>query len=317
MKKKSVLFGGVGTAAIALLAGGTGFFFDMAFRRNPHLAKDKKKKSETERQRQIREEIESAMKWISEQETESLFLTSYDGLKLHATFLPAKQETGKTVLAVHGYRNYGIREYAAMAPFYHALGYNLLIVDDRGHGESEGSYVGYGWQDHFDCEKWIDYLVLRFGQKAEIFLYGISMGAATVMITSGDDLPSQVKGVIADCGYTSAVDQFRYMLKHIYHIPEVPLLPLIRQLTIRRVGYDIYDCDAKRALKRTKLPYLLIHGKKDDFVPTAMGYENYETCASEEKELLLIEGAGHAESYFLGKEIYEQHVTEFLKKWSS
>lgn len=316
MKKKYWLAGAAGAAgALAVLAGGTGFFFEMAFPRKPKVSLPAPQKEETDLQRECRLRIQAGMEWMKEQGTEKLFISSYDGLRLKATFLPAEQESHRTILAVHGYRNHGEREFAAMVRFFYEQGYNVLMVDDRGHGESSGDYVGYGWQDHYDCESWIEYLVQRFGEESEIFLYGISMGAATVMITAGDPLPPQVKGVIADCGYTNAMEQFRHVLKTTYHLPSFPLLWLTRQLAIRRAGYDVKKCDARKALEQAELPILFIHGDQDDFVPTVMSMENYEACASEDKELLLIEGAGHAQCYFVDTERYEAAVREFLTEW--
>ncbi len=313
MKKKALWIGGAGI--VALLAGGSRFFFEVAVPRNSHIPRLGKKEEEDVWRKEIRQRIGKAIEWLKDQETEQLTVTSYDGLKLRATLFPAGQEIPpKIIVAVHGYRNCGEREYAAMAPFFHRLGYHLLMVDDRAHGESEGDYIGYGWQDHFDCETWIEYLIRRFGQEAEIVLYGISMGAATVMITAGDRLPEQVKGVIADCGYTSAMDQFRFVLKTVYHLPAFPLLPLTRRLTKRKAGYDFEDCDAKTALGRATLPFLFIHGDQDDFVPTSMGRENLKACTSEKKELLLIEGAGHAQSYFVDTARYEEAVERFLSQ---
>lgn len=313
MGKKAWLAGGAGLAA--LLAGGSCFFYEVAIPRKSKIRLPEKD-SDGSKRKEIERRIEGAGRWIEEQHPEKLMLASYDGLRLNAKLILAEERTEKTILAVHGYRSSGAQDFGAMLPFYHELGYNVLLMDDRGHGESEGDYVGYGWQDHFDCRKWIDYLALRFGDKAEIFLHGVSMGAATVMITAGEELPEQVKGIISDCGYTSAVDQFKYVLKKYYHLPSFPLLPMTRQLTKLRAGYDFADCDARKALKKATLPILFIHGDQDDFVPTAMGYENYESCASEDKELVLIEGAGHAQSYYVNTEGYETAVREFLEKWS-
>ena len=318
MKKKYWLAGAASAAGVlAVLAGGTGFFFEMAFPRKPRFTLPASPKEMTDFQKECEQRIQDGMEWMKEKGTEKLFISSYDGLRLKATFLPAAEESTRTILAVHGYRNYGEREYAAMARFYYEMGYNVLIVDDRGHGESSGDYVGYGWQDHYDVESWIQYLIQRFGENSEIFLYGISMGAATVMIAAGDPQPPQVKGIIADCGYTSIIDQFKYMMKKEYRLPSFPLLWMTRKLAIHRAGYDIKKCDAKKALEQAELPILFIHGKEDDFVPTFMSEENYEACASEYKELLLMEGAGHAKCYFVDTELYEETVREFLDQWGT
>ena len=318
MKKKYLLAGAASAAGVlAVLAGGTGFFFEMAFPRKPRVTLPESSKEETELQKECRARIQAGLDWMKEKGTEKLFISSYDGLRLKATFLPAEEESNKTILAVHGYRNHGEREFAAMVRFYYEMGYNVLMVDDRGHGESGGDYVCYGWQDHFDVESWIQYLIQRLGEDSEIFLYGISMGAATVMITAGDSLPPQVKGVIADCGYTNIMEQFKHVLKTTYHLPSFPLIWLTRKVALRRAGYDIKNCDARKALEQAELPILFIHGDEDDFVPTVMSEENYEACASEYKELLLMEGAGHAQCYFVDTDLYEETVRAFLEQWGT
>lgn len=256
-------------------------------------------------------------KWLAAQQTETLHITTPDGLKLSAIFLPAQEKTDKTILAVHGYQSRGRNDYSAIAPFYHNLGYNMLIVDNRAHGDSEGEYIGFGCLDSRDCLRWIDALQKRLGDGCRIFLHGISMGASTVMMLSGSPaLPACVRGMICDCGFTSAWEVFAHLLKKDYHLPVFPIMHLTSLYCKIRAGYGFRDCNALDSLRKTKVPALFIHGEKDNFVPTWMGREEYKACASK-KKLLIVPGAGHAESYYAQTQDYEDAVRHFLEEYSA
>lgn len=312
MKKKGIALG-IGAGLVLAITGLIGIFYESSIPRNSKFVK-KNKEGKYADDSEKQKAYEEAKIWLDEIPKEEVEVCSFDGLRLYGTFIPAEKYTANTVILVHGYRACGFKDFGLMLPFYHELGVNILMPDDRGHGKSEGSYIGFGWHDHFDVEKWIDYLVIRFGERANIFLHGVSMGAATVMIASGDELPSQVRGVIEDCGYTNIIDQFKHNLTKGKKIPIFPILKGTNFLLKKKVGYQLYDCDAGKALRKTKLPYLFIHGDKDKFVPTKMVYENFEACASEDKELILIEGAKHAESYYVDSEKYETVVTDFINR---
>ena len=312
MKKRGIIIGTVGAGlVIAVAAGLVGYFYESAISRNPKLIKKGKEwhySDDPEKQ----EAYEKAKAWVDGIKKEELEICSFDGLRLHGTFIPAKNYTATTVVLVHGYRVGWFKDFGLMLKFYHEFGVNILLPDDRGHGESEGSYIGFGWHDHFDVEKWVEYLLVRFGENSNIFLHGVSMGAATVMIASGDDLPPQVKGIIEDCGYSTLDRQLKYNLTKGKNIPVSPLINAVSKVASKKVGYKFSDCDSIKALKKTALPYLFIHGDKDRFVPTEMVYENYDACASEDKEIVLIEGAKHAESYYVDNKTYEKAVVDFI-----
>lgn len=242
---------------------------------------------------------------------EELFRTSRDGLKLHATFFPAPKPSNRTVLAIHGYKSCGWKEYSLFLAFYHSLGFNMLLPDNRAHGQSEGDYIGFGNLDRFDCAMWAEYLAGRFGPDSEILLHGVSMGAATVLSASGDPLPLQVKGIVADCGYTSAWEEFSHEMKRSFHLPAFPVLPLCEGICKLRAGYGFRKNSPLEQVRKAKVPILFIHGDQDDFVPTQMVYPLFEACPTE-KRLLLIEGAKHAESMAAAPEKYQQAVKEFL-----
>lgn len=189
----------------------------------------------------------------------------------------------------------------------------MLLVDERAHGESEGTYIGFGCLDRKDAAKWAEYAVELLGGGCEIWLHGMSMGGSTVLMASGMKLPREVKGIISDCAFTNAWEVFSHVLKTQYHLPAFPVLNISDQMTISRAGYSLRECSAKEEVKKAKVPILFIHGDADTFVPCRMCREIYDACASE-KEILIIKGAGHCESFYKDQEKYEETLTAFLEK---
>lgn len=239
-------------------------------------------------------------------------LQSFDGLSLVAEYVPAAVPTGRTLLCIHGYTSTARREFSPVARALREAGYNLLLPDGRAHGQSEGRYVGFGATDRRDCLAWA-YEAQKRIPGCELALYGISMGAATVLLAAGDTaLPACVRGVVEDCGYTSAVDEFRHQARALAHVPPWPLVPLANRVCRRRAGYDYYrDANALAAVRRIRVPVLFIHGMEDTFVPTWMGQALYDACPAQ-KQLWLVPGARHAMSYAVAHEEYVRRVRDFL-----
>ncbi|MGO3581954.1 MAG: alpha/beta hydrolase, partial [Lacticaseibacillus paracasei] len=217
-------------------------------------------------------------------------------LNLVADYVPAAKPTNKTVVVAHGYMN--TKEF--MAPqikMFHDAGFNVLAPDDRGHGQSQGNYIGYGWPDRLDYLKWINQIIKKQGQQSQIALYGVSMGGATVMYLSGEKLPSQVKSIVEDCGYTSIIDELTYQAKAMFNLPKWPLIPSVALTATIKAGYNVFDASAITALHKNTRPILFIHGSKDKFVPTSMVYQNYRAATKSKKALWVVKGAGHAKSF--------------------
>lgn len=254
-------------------------------------------------------------KWLDTQDLQTVSVTSDDGLKLSATLIRNENPSDKVVICFHGYTSRSLNDYSAISSFYNKQGFNILLVDARAHGDSEGKYIGFGVLDRYDVLKWIEYTIKTFGKDCKIFLHGTSMGGATVLMASGLDLPKNVKGIIADCAFTSAYDVFSYILKRDYHLPKFPLMNITEILTKKYAGYGYNDANTLDAVKKTNIPILFIHGDKDDFVPTYMSRQNYEACNSD-KKLLIVKGADHAESYYSATEEYEQAIEEFFAKYA-
>ncbi len=204
-------------------------------------------------------------------------------LKLVADYVPAAKATKKTIVVAHGYmgKKEDMANYIRM---FHTMGYNVLAPDDRGHGASQGNYAGYGWPDRLDYIKWVKQVIAKDGQQSKISLFGVSMGGATVMFMSGEKLPSQVKAIIEDCGYSSIHDELAYELKELFGLPPFPLINTVNIVAQIRAGYNFDDGDAPTALKKNTRPIFFIHGAKDTFVPTKMVYTNYK-AAKQPKQL--------------------------------
>ncbi|MGN0159226.1 MAG: alpha/beta hydrolase [Brotaphodocola sp.] len=258
-------------------------------------------------------QIQECKKRLMELPHEDVFITSQDGLKLHGLFFERENAT-RVALCFHGYTSEGISDYAMMAEYYWNQGFSLLCVDERAHGKSEGTYIGFGCLDRYDARKWIDYLIERVGEECQILLHGVSMGGATVLMTSGLDLPDQVKGIISDCAFTSAWEVFTSVLKTMYHLPPFPLMQISDKMARREAGYGLDECNAKNEVKKSHVPTVFIHGSGDTFVPCSMVYELYEACAAS-KELLVIEGAGHAEAYYKEPERYRTVVQTWIDRY--
>lgn len=234
------------------------------------------------------------------------------GFKQYAWFLPASQDTNKTAIVVHGFTN-DKEDMKPYAMLFHDLGYNVLMPDNEAHGKSEGDLIGYGWNDRLNLIAWCKMLIEE-NQKSEISLFGLSMGGATVMMASGEKLPSQVVNIIEDCGYTSVWDELKFQAKEMYNLPAFPLLYEVSALSKIRAGFTYGEASSVNQLAKNKLPVLFIHGDKDNFVPTRMVYDNYKATKGA-KELLVVKGAKHAKAFETNPRVYQETIAQFLKKY--
>lgn len=242
-----------------------------------------------------------------------LYINSFDNLKLHGLFI--NNNTNKTIICVHGYKaKDGLYDFGMSAKFLNSLGYNLLFVDNRAHGLSQGKYIGFGVLDSIDVNSWIDYLVTNMNQET-IILYGMSMGEATVMnaASNSDSSPdsSPIKAIVADCGFASGYDEVAYQIKKMYHLPSFPLVPISNILLKLLAKYSLKDKEAYKSIKNYHNNLLIIHGGKDHFVPTSDAYKIFDNATCH-KKLLIVPGASHAKSYLKDTELYEKTFREFL-----
>ena len=248
-----------------------------------------------------------AIKWLDENTIE-LNQVSYDGLKLHSYYV--SQGCDVTIILVHGYMSQGTSVINQVKRFYEE-GYNMLIPDLRGHGKSDGTYIGMGLDDRKDIMMWIDYLVDNGHSK--IALYGISMGGATVLNVSGEELPLQVKAIISDCAYSSVVELLKYHLD-LGDIKNRVALSLASFMTYIRAGYRIEDVVPINKVKNSKVPILYIHGQKDEFIPVSMAYDLYNQTLSKKSLLILSEGV-HAYN-FKYSDVYYECVFDFINTYN-
>ncbi|MGX6961560.1 alpha/beta hydrolase [Vagococcus xieshaowenii] len=240
-------------------------------------------------------------------------MTSRDGLELFGVHLKHKQPSEKLAIVVHGYGNSskGMEDYARL---FFNQGYDVFMPDARGHGQSQGDYVGFGWDERLDIVDWSNNLVDKYNGKIDIALFGLSMGAATVMMASGEALPEQVKVIIEDCGYDKVSNELAFQLKDMFNLPSFPMIPLASAYTDFKAGYNFYEADALKQLSKNKRPMLFIHGTTDTFVPTRMIDSVYE-ATNGPKEKWLVEGAEHAKSIEVDPEGYNKKVAAFLAKY--
>lgn len=267
--------------------------------------------TEEDKEEEIKDNTEGK-KWLKDFALEADIM-SFDNLRLHGyrVINPMKKSDIWVILA-HGYMGKSC-EMVKYAKHFINMGYNVLLVDLRAHGKSEGKYIGMGWKDRLDILKWIDKLCFYY-PKCKIILYGVSMGAATMMMTTGEILPKNVKLCIEDCGYSSVEGQFKMMLKVIRPYIADYLLIASSIVAKLKIGYNFKEASSINQIKKSNIPILFIHGDKDKFVPFEMLDELYEE-ANLPKEKLVIKNARHVESSKINSELYWKTIRNFIIKY--
>lgn len=255
--------------------------------------------------------IDANVNALKELSWEDVYITSFDGLRLHGYYHQGK-EGAPVGIFFHGYRSIPFLDGSGGGELCRERDYSMLLVDQRGLGQSEGRAITMGTKEMRDCVDWVKYTVNRCGEDVKIMLLGVSMGAATVVMASGLGLPSNVKCILADCGYTSPKDIMRSVIKAM-KLP-VELAYFVVRLGGRLFGgFDLEDAAAVELVKHSKTPTLFIHGEKDTFVPTYMSCEMYEACGAE-KKLVIIDEAIHGMSYYVDNPSYRQACEWLLEK---
>ena len=240
---------------------------------------------------------------------EEFCITSHDGLKLYGKYYEHKP--GAPIeLMFHGYRGNAERDLSGGMSRCFKLGHNALIVDQRCSGKSGGNVITFGIKEHRDCLDWIDFTVHHFGPDVQIILTGISMGASTVLMAAGKTLPTNVIGVLADCGFHSAKEVIKYVAGTM-HLPSKMLYPVVKFSAKLFGHFDLEEITPEEAVKKCEIPVLFFHGADDDYVPSYMSRINYDACPAR-KKLVMIPGAGHGLSYPVAPDWYIHEMSDFF-----
>lgn len=256
-------------------------------------------------------EYEEGKAWCMQQDMQDCYMQSKDGLRLHAYYLPA-ENARRFVLLSHGYKGSGFGDFAYMARFLHENHCHLLFMDQRCCGKSKGDYITFGAMEKYDVQGWAYYIAGRNKKNLPIYLYGESMGAASVLMASGHRLPKAVKGLIADCGFCSMQGQIRDMAANWFHLNWIGLLLFrLNLFCMLFAGFHMSDADTAQAMQRNRRPVLFFHGEADTYVDPKNSRYNYSMCQAP-KELVLIPEARHLCSAYVKPELYRQKILDFF-----
>lgn len=249
------------------------------------------------------EEFEKVpFEWVS--------VKSKDGLKLSGRYY--KQEGAPaTVICMPGFGPSAYIDCGQFGNYWLGKGFNLLLVTNRARGESEGQYLGFGTLEAEDLKVWVAAVVAK-NPEAKIFIHGCSAGATAAMLASAKDLPNNVKGIIEDSGYTRTWDVFVYQIKQVYKLAPFPILHIAELFTKKKAKYN-FRASAVKAVSMSGVPILFIHGASDKLAPTYMCNALHAACTAP-KDILVVEGAGHMQSYMRATEAYEAKLDEFVEK---
>ncbi len=240
---------------------------------------------------------------------DDLMITSHDGLCLYGRYY--EYEPGAVIeLMFHGYKGSAERDLCGGVQRCFSVGRSAIIVDQRASGRSGGNTISFGINESRDCHSWVKFMIEHFGPDVKIILTGISMGAATVLIAAGEELPKNVVGVLADCGYTTAKDIIKKTIREM-HLPPSAMYPFVRLGAIVFGHFDPDETSPLEAVKKCRIPVIFYHGEADDYVPCEMSRINYEACASA-KRLVTIPNAGHGLSYLVDGDTYVKTLADFF-----
>ena len=254
--------------------------------------------------------IQSGLDFIAQKPHEWVSTVSFDGLRLAARYFDNKSD--KTVILFHGYRSSAARDFSCAIEMYTRFGFNILLCDQRSHGRSEGRLITFGIKESRDVKTWVEYVTEHYGTE-KILLGGMSMGATTVLLACGLSLPKSVKGVVADCGYTSPIEIMKRVAKKSMHINATMFLPFLNLYCKLLGGFSIYGADTRKIMKNTNMPVIFIHGSDDGFVPCEMSKEAY-SVNTKNRKLVFVEGADHGLSYLIDKKTVENELERFISE---
>lgn len=243
---------------------------------------------------------------------QEIVLTSIDGLKLSGAAIKPYPDSKRWMIIVHGYT--GSRAVSTQfIDIFTDEGYNVLLIDQRRHGRSEGQYTTYGYYEKYDIQTWVNWLVEQHGVDTKIGLHGQSLGGGTVLEYLSIAAP-QVKAVIADCPYSDLTDLMKHQITKLNKIPSVPFFRWVNNRIRKKAGFSFEQVSPIRSVRNSYLPVMFVHGTKDTYVPTRMSLEMYDAKPGP-KKLVLIEGAIHANAYHIGPNQYRDEIHSFLNEY--
>ena len=309
MKRGTKIAAALGLGATAL-AGGAWYAYSEAFRADPRRTADPREIPAGSGYDECREASLQNIDALMEIPYERVSIRSRDGLKLRGK-LYEDREGAPVLLFFHGYRSTAERDGSGGFSLCREKGWNAMMADQRAHGESQGKTITFGAKERYDVLDWVNWAVRRFGEDQEIYLVGVSMGAATVLMAAGLGLPPQVKGVWADCGYSSTEGVLRHMIRR-WNLPETLTFGAARLGGRIFGGFDVREITPLEAVKKAKVPILLIHGEDDNVVPRHMAEEIREACAAP-VEIVSVPGAHHGMSFYTDNAQYRSAVERLIE----
>lgn len=285
------------------------FYNDAVKRNNKNTVKLFEKKGFNFDYRVVKTNVE----WLREQKIKDHYITSTDGLKLHGVFLQAPNPL-RTVICVHGYRGNYEYDFSPIVRYFNSNHTNVFFVEQRCHGDSEGDNITFGAKEKEDLQQWVDYVQNHVDTKNPLYLYGISMGASTCLLSLENDFSGVLSGVIADCGYTSMRTLFNNLAKDWFGIPGVPLVNIVGFFCKYLGKFDMEETSTKKALENNKVPVLFIHGEADTFVNPEHTRVNFTRDVGP-KDILWVPDANHGESLMKSPDKYHQKLEYFFSTY--
>lgn len=285
--------------------------FDVIFSSNKRYMGDENSLPHGKQYDPYHETITRCVKQVLEVPFEEVSVTSFDGLKLVGRYYHLN-DNAPLIIFFHGYRCSSIRDGNGIFLYTRKLGFNVLLVDQRAHGKSEGTTITFGVKGRYDCKSWVEYVIERFGKEQKIYLSGLSMGGATVLMAADIGLPENVIGILADCPYSSPKAILCSVIKQMGF--PVKLTYSMAKLSAKWIGkFDIEEASAIEAIRNSQIPILILHGDADDFVPCYMSID-CQAAGKDNVRLKLIKGAAHGMSHCVDTPSYEKAVYAFFEE---
>lgn len=253
--------------------------------------------------------FKESFEFLDRLNSERVYVTSFDGLRLAGSYYN-NNDSDTTILLFHGYRSDGRFDFACAVKYYIKMGLNVLVVDQRANGESEGKLITFGIKERKDVITWAEFINKKYAPK-NMFLSGVSMGATTVMMALNLELPQNIRGIIADCGFTAAPDIIKKVARQAFKINATPILPVLNLMCKLFGNFSIYETTTVKALSESDIPIFFIHGKKDGFVPCEMTEISHK-AARAEKYICLVEEADHGISFLVDTDNIQKQIAEFV-----